>query len=172
MRKKEDTYQMWERTGVLKSKLDYIKAASATFYTQKDMCHDLGISEQTFIALKDKHPEIQQAISDGEALLLQDLFSALKTKAMGHKEKITSKTMRKNPIGGTETKVTEDEKYYPPDFEVIKYILIMKFGKDFDPKKFMIEMMEKKNEPEEWVNAARLVGADEESNNDEEEENP
>ena len=120
MRKKEDTYQMWERTGVLKSKLDYIKAASATFYTQKDMCRDLGITEQTFIALKDKHPEIQQAISDGEALLLQDLFSALKTKAMGHKEKTTSKTMRKNPIGGTETKVTEDEKYYPPDFEVIK----------------------------------------------------
>ena len=76
--------------------------------------------------------------------------------------------MRKNPIGGTETKVTEDEKYYPPDFEVIKYILIMKFGKDFDPKKFMIEMMEKKNEPEEWVNAARFIGADEESNKDEE----
>ena len=168
MRKKEDTYQMWERTGVLKSKLDYIKAASATFYTQKEMCRDLGITEQTFIALKDKHTEIQQAISDGEALLLQDLFSALKTKAMGHKEKTTSKTMRKNPIGGTETKVTEDEKYYPPDFEVIKYILIMKFGKDFDPKKFMIEMMEKKNEPEEWVNAARFIGADEESNNDEE----
>ena len=48
----------------------------------------------------------------------------------------------------------------------------MKFGKDFDPKKFMIEMMEKKNEPEEWVNAARLVGADEESNKDEEDENP
>ena len=110
MRKKEDTYQMWERTGVLKSKLDYIKAASATFYTQKEMCRDLGITEQTFIALKDKHPEIQQAISDGEALLLQDLFSALKTKAMGHKEKVTSKTMRKNPIGGTETKVYEDEK--------------------------------------------------------------
>ena len=141
MAKKLDTYQMWEKTGVLKSKLDYIKAASATFYTQKDMCRDLDISEKTFISLKNKHPEIQQAISDGEAILLKDLFSALKLKAMGHKEKTTSKTMRKNPIGGTETKVTEDEKYYPPDFEVIKYILIMKFGKDFDPKKFMIEMI-------------------------------
>ena len=37
MAKKLDTYQMWEKTGVLKSKLDYIKAASATFYTQKEM---------------------------------------------------------------------------------------------------------------------------------------
>ncbi len=170
MKRKEDTYQMWERTGVLKSKLDYIKAASATFYTQKDMCRDLDISEKTFISLKNKHPEIQQAISDGEAILLKDLFSALKLKAMGHKEKTTSKTMRKNPIGGTETKVTEDEKYYPPDFEVIKYILIMKFGKDFDPKKFMIEMIEKKNEPEMWVNAAQLIEADENSDDNKEED--
>ena len=170
MKRKEDTYQMWERTGVLKSKLDYIKAASATFYTQKDMCRDLDISEKTFILLKNKHPEIQQAISDGEAILLKDLFSALKLKAMGHKEKTTSKTMRKNPIGGTETKVTEDEKYYPPDFEVIKYILIMKFGKDFDPKKFMIEMIEKKNEPEMWVNAAQLIEADENSDDNKEED--
>ena len=170
MKRKEDTYQMWERTGVLKSKLDYIKAASATFYTQKDMCRDLDISEKTFISLKNKHPEIQQAISDGEAILLKDLFSALKLKAMGHKEKTTSKTMRKNPIGGTETKVTEDEKYYPPDFEVIKYILIMKFGKDFDPKKFMIEMIEKKNEPEIWVNAAQLIVTDENSDDNKEED--
>ena len=167
MAKKLDTYQMWEKTGVLKSKLDYIKAASATFYTQKEMCHDLGISEQTFIALKEKHPEIQKAISDGEALLLKDLFSALKTRAMGHKEVITTKSMRKNPIGGTEQKVTEEEKYSPPDFEVIKYILIMKFGKDFDPKKFMLEMMEKKNEPETWTNVDRIIGIDDDTDNEE-----
>ena len=99
----------------------------------------------------------------GEASLLNDLFSALKLKAIGHKEKTTSKSMRKNPIGGTETKVTEEEKYYPPDFEVIKYILIMKFGKDFDPKKFMYEYMDKKNAPEEWINATP-IGADEDTN--------
>lgn len=52
MAKKLDTYQTWEKTGVLKSKLDYIKAASATFYTQKEMCRDLGITEQTFTQLK------------------------------------------------------------------------------------------------------------------------
>lgn len=159
MAKKLDTYQMWVKTGVLKSKLDYIKAASATFYTQKEMCRDLGITEQTFTQLKNKHKEIQQAISEGEALLLNDLFSALKRKAVGYKEKTTSKAMRKNPIGGTETKVTEDEKYYPPDFEAIKYILVMKFGKDFDPKKYMYEYMDKRNEPEEWANATP-VGAD------------
>ena len=163
MKKKEDTYQMWERTGVLKSKLDYIRAASASFYTQKDMCLDLQITEKTFIALKNKYPLVQEAIAQGESLLLNDMFSALKIKAMGHKEKTTSKSMRKNPIGGTETKVTEEEKYYPPDFEVIKYILIMKFGKDFDPKKFMYEYMDKKNAPEEWVNATP-IGADEDTN--------
>ena len=65
------------------------------YYTQKEMCRDLGITEQTFTQLKNKHPEIQQAISEGEALLLQDLFSALKRKAVGYKEKTTSKAMRK-----------------------------------------------------------------------------
>ena len=160
MAKKRDTYEVWKKTGVLKSKLDYIKAAAATFYTQKEMCKDLGISEQTFIQLKNKHPEIQEAISNGEALLLNDLFSALKVKAMGHKEKTTSKSIRKNPLGGTESKVTEEEKYYPPDFEAIKYILVMKFGKDFDPKKWMYEYMDKKNELEEWNDSSNS------SNND------
>ena len=39
----------------------------------------------------------------------------------------------------------------------------MKFGKDFDPKKFMYEYMDKKNEPEEWVNA-RVIGDDDDIN--------
>ena len=170
MAKREDTYQMWERTGVLKSKLDYIKSASASFYTQKDMCHDLNISEKTFTLLKNKHPEIQKALDDGTNLLLKDLFNALLLRAKGHKEKITTKSMEKNPLGGTKTKAVEEEKYYPPDFEAIKYILIMKFGKDFDPKKFMLEMMEKKNEPEVWMNVDRIIGADEDSSDNKEEE--
>ena len=165
MAKKEDTYQMWERTGVLKSKLDYIKSASASFYTQKDMCRDLNISEKTFTILKNKHPEIQQAMDEGSNLLLKEMFNALMLRAKGHKEKVTTKSMEKNPLGGTKTKAVEEEKYYPPDFEAIKYILIMKFGKDFDPKKFMYEYMDKKNEPEEWVNA-RVIGNDDENNED------
>ena len=72
--------------------------------------------------------------------------------------------MEKNPIGGTKTKIHEEQKYYPPDFEAIKYILIMKFGKEYDPKKFMLEMMEKKNEPEVWEDV-RNIGSD---NQDEE----
>ena len=165
MSRKEDTYEMWKRTGVLNSKLDYIRDASATFYSQKQMCHDLGISEVTFIALKKRHPEIEKAIAEGEAILLQDMFSSLKKKAMGYKETTTSKSMEKNGIGVTKSKVSEEEKYYPPDFEAIKYILIMKYGKDFDPKKFMLEMMEKKNEPEQWNNSA-AIGNDNENEED------
>lgn len=36
----------------------------------------------------------------------------------------------------------------------------MKFGKEFDPKKFMYEYMDKKNEPEQWVNVDRVIGSD------------
>ena len=166
MAKKEDTYQMWERTGVLKSKLDYIKSASASFYTQKDMCRDLNISEKTFTILKNKHPEIQQAMDEGSNLLLKEMFNALMLRAKGHKEKVTTKSMEKNPLGATKTKAVEEEKYYPPDYEAIKYILIMKFGKDFDPKKFMYEYMDKKIAPEEWVNATP-IGADDDINEEE-----
>ncbi len=165
MSKKKDTFDMWVATKVVNSKLDYIKDAAATFYTQKQMCEDLGISEQTFVNLKKKHPEIQKAINDGEAMLLKDLFSSLKRKATGFKESVTSKSLEKNPIGGTKTKIHEEEKYFPPDFEAIKYILIMKFGKQFDPKKFMLEMMEKKNEPEVWQDV-RAIGTDEDSDKD------
>lgn len=164
---KEDTYLVWKKTGVLSSKLAYIRAASASFYTQREMCIDLQISEKTFIALKNKHPEIAKAIEEGEAQLLKDMFSALKMKAVGHKEKVTTKSMEKNPIGGTKTKINEEEKYYPPDFETIKYILIMKFGKRFDPKKFMLEMMEKKNEQEVWTDVPDVVvGADDSTEED------
>lgn len=167
MRKKEDTYEMWKRTNALNSKLDYIKAAASSFYSQKQMCQDLGITEPTFIQLKKKHPEIQKAINDGEAILLSDLFSSLKRKATGFKESVTTKSMEKNPIGGTKTKIHEEQKYYPPDFEAIKYILIMKFGKEYDPKKFMLEMMEKKNEQEVWTDVPDVVvGADDSQEED------
>jgi len=95
---KEDTYLVWKKTGVLSSKLAYIRAASASFYTQKEMCIDLQISEKTFIALKNKHPEIAKAIEEGEAQLLKDMFSTLKMKAVGHKEKVTTKSMEKNQL--------------------------------------------------------------------------
>ena len=71
-RKKDDIFETWKKNNILSAKLDFIKKASRSFYTQKRMCERLGISEATFIKLKKNHPEIQEAINEGEEALLHD----------------------------------------------------------------------------------------------------
>lgn len=44
----------------------------------------------------------------------------------------------------------EEEKYFPPDLEAIKYILMVKFGREYNPKKDLINIAEKKVEDNVW----------------------
>ena len=54
---------------------------------------------------------------------------------------------------GKKKKITKTTKYYPPDIEAGKYILIVKFGKDFSPKKFELDLMKERidKKDENWI---------------------
>lgn len=147
---KNDIFNEWKKRGVLSIKLDFIKKASRSFYTQKKMCERLGISEATFIKLKKNHPEVNDAINKGEEALLQDLYNATLLKAKGQTKVLHHRSAEKDPRGGQRQKLMEEEKYFPPDLEAIKYILLIKFGRDYNPKKDYIDIMEKKNEDNIW----------------------
>jgi len=151
VRRNEDTFQKWKREGQLNAKIQYLKGASCNFYSQKRMASDLGISEQTFIKLKEKHPEIREALNYGTELLKSDILSALKKRAVGCVTKSKVRTIKKDGGGRQYQAILETEKEYPPDVDAIKYILTVLFGREFHPKKEELDLAEKKAEPIEWL---------------------
>lgn len=147
---KNDIFDEWKKRGILSIKLDFIKKASRSFYTQKKMCAYLGISEATFIKLKKNHPEVANAMNEGEEALLKDLYDATLIKAKGQTKVLHHRSAEKGPHGGQKQKILEEEKYYPPDLEAIKYVLMIKFGREYNPRKDFLNIMEKKNEDNVW----------------------
>lgn len=148
--RKDDTYQTWKRLGTLKSKLDFVKKATASFYTQRQIANELNISEATFISIKKKHVDVVNAIKDGEDLLMKNVYNAIYQRAIGFEHVSTIKTAEKGSLGQTKQKIVEDPKYFPPDLDSAKYILVTKFGRAFNPKKDELDIMEKRLEKEEW----------------------
>lgn len=94
----------------------------AGFLNEKDICNKLGISRQSLINYKKKHPELQTVIDEGRKALVAELKSTLKQKARGFHYKET-KTMIRD-VNGTKTKVIEEyDKYSPPDTGAIHLLL-------------------------------------------------
>lgn len=151
MRRNEDTFIKWKREGLLNSKIAYLRGASSNFYSQKKMAHDLGISEATFISLKNNHKEIRGALAYGDELLKANVMSALKKKAVGFVSTTKVRSMKKDGGGRNYQDIQEVEKEFPPDVEAIKYLLTVKFGREFHPKKEELEIMENKGQPELWM---------------------
>ncbi len=150
MRRNEDTFLKWKREGTLNAKITYLRGASANFYSQKRICIDLGISETTFIKLKEKHHEIREALAYGDEILKADVMSALKKRAVGFTSKTKVKSYKKDGTGRDQQSIQEVEKEYPPDVDAIKYLLTILFGREYHPKKEELELMEKRSK-EEWL---------------------
>lgn len=77
------------------TKIQSHKGVSANFHLQKRMCIDLGVTEQTFIKLKEKHPKIREALAYGNKTLKADVMSALKKRAVGFIFKTKVRSMKK-----------------------------------------------------------------------------
>lgn len=60
MSKKTDIYESWQASGELDNVLSFVKSCSTNLVMQKEMCEYLEISEQAFINLKKKHPEVDK----------------------------------------------------------------------------------------------------------------
>ena len=127
------------------------------------MASDLGISEQTFITLKNKHKEIRDALAYGDELLKADVMSALKKRAVGYISTTKVRSMKRDGVGRDYQAVQEVEKEFPPDVDAIKYLLTVKFGREFHPRKEELEIMENKAQPELWmdINDDELTEANE-----------
>ena len=103
----------------------------------------LDISSKSFIVLSDKHKDIRYAIAKGEDMILNNILDAIYKRAVGYE---TEDEVTTYEIVGDKKKqrIVQTKKVYSPDIDAYKYLLMIKFGRDYSPRKLELEILEKK----------------------------
>lgn len=65
-------------------KLDYITQMAREGLIDKDIAHNLGVSESTFCGYKKKYPELNEALTEGKEVADARVESALYRRAIGY----------------------------------------------------------------------------------------
>jgi len=148
-----DSFERWENQGLLKSKLRTVEELIGKNVTQEKIAKVIGISEKTLQKLKNKHVEFARAFSKGELDLKDNLIGAIYKKAMGFEHE-DIQTQMEDHNGKPKKKIVKTMKYYPPDLNSAKYLLIIKFGRSFNEKKDELDLMERRidEKQDEWTN--------------------
>ena len=151
-----DYFERWEKSGHLDVKLKSIAEMVSKRATQGQIAQYLGISEKTIIKLKKAHPKFNDAFQYGDEVLKHKLLDAMYQRAIGFEYEETQTVIEETKTG-TKKRITKYKKQSLPDVQAMKYLLITKFGIDYNERKAEIELMEKRMEKgeEEWVNEYR-----------------
>jgi predicted transcriptional regulator len=156
-----DYYEKWERDGILDKRLNEIKELISKGVPQVEIAKILGMSEKTMYKLKNRHPKMNQAFVFGNDDLKYTLIDTLIKKAVGYEYEETQTTIEETKTG-TKKKIVKYKKKAQPDMNAVRYLLIIKFGRDYNDKKEEIDAMYERlrNREEKWTNAS----SDEEDN--------
>lgn len=112
----------------IKPNLDKIRELASS-HLEKDIAKQLGVSISTFMDMKRKHPELQEALKKGQQELILDLKSALIKKALGYEyeEKTINNGFDKN--GNVVETTTIHKKIVHPDVAAI-HLLLKNYDRD------------------------------------------
>jgi len=151
-----DYFERWEKSGHLDVKLKSIAEMVSKRATQGQIAQYLGISEKTIIKLKKAHPKFNDAFQYGDEVLKHKLLDAMYQRAIGFEYEETQTVIEETKTG-TKKRITKYKKQSLPDVQAMKYLLITKFGIDYNERKAEIELMAKRMEKgeEEWINEYR-----------------
>ncbi len=151
-----DYYERWEESGHLDSKLKTISEMVSKRATQGQIAKYLGVTDKTIIKLRKAHPKFNDAFQYGDEELKHKLLDAMYQRAIGFEYEETQ-TIIEETKTGTKKRITKYKKQSLPDVQAIKYLLITKFGIEYNEKKAEIELMQKRleNDEEEWINEYR-----------------
>ena len=151
-----DLYERWEESGHLEVKLKAISEMVSKRATQKQIAEYLGITEKTVIKLKKAHPKFNAAFQYGDEDLKHKLLDAIYQRAIGFEYEETQTVIEETKTG-TKKRITKYKKHSLPDITAIKYLLITKFGIEYNEKKAEIELMTRRieNGEEVWMNEYR-----------------
>lgn len=149
MARTNDTYKTWKEQKTLNAKIALIQDLVSKNIAQHEIAIKLGITEKTLIKMKKNHPEIMDAFVVGNDRMKESLINALFQKAIGivHEEEVQTYEI---VDGKKKQRIVKTKKYYPPDTDACKYLLSIKFGREYSPKKYELELMEKKSVAERW----------------------
>ena len=145
-----DTYERWQKSGHLNLKLKSITEMTAKRATQRQVAEYLGITEKTVIRLRKKHPKFEAAFQFGDEQLKKNLEDAMLKRAIGFEYEETQ-TILEETKSGTKKRISKFKKQALPDIAAIKYLLITKFGIDYNEKKAELELMARRLEKDEEV---------------------
>ena len=145
-----DTYERWEASGNLETKLKSISEMISRRATQKQIAQYLGVSEKTLIKLRKTHSKLDSAFQYGDEELKQKLLDAMYQRAIGFDYEETQTVIEETKTG-TKKRITKYKKKSLPEIAAIKYLLIIKFGLEYNDKKEEIELMNKRLEKGEEV---------------------
>ena len=151
-----DTYERWKESGHLDTKLKAITEMVSKRATQRQIAEYLGITEKTIIKLRKTHQRLDDAFQFGDEELKQKLIDSIYRRAVGFEYEETQTVIEETKTG-TKKRITKYKKQSLPDITAIKYLLITKFGMEYNEKKAEIELMSKRleNGEEVWMNEYR-----------------
>mgnify|MGYP001322721174 CR=1 FL=1 len=153
MTKRLDTYEQWEADGILEDKIKLVKELVSKRIIQKEIAKALNVSERLLIKMKKEHPRLKQAYIDGDGELKYKLLDSVYQKAIGFEYEETQ-TVIEETKSGTKKKIVKNKKRSLPDFNALKYLLIIKFGREYNERKEEIDILYKRaeNNEEVWMN--------------------
>jgi hypothetical protein len=153
MKDKKDTYEKWEESGQLEEKLKSVQELVSKRVIQSGIAEYLGITEKTLIKLRKLHPKMSHAFQYGDEELKSKLIDAMYQRAIGMEYEETQ-TIIEETKTGTKKRIIKSKKRAIPDIGAIKYLLIIKFGREFNDRKEELDLIAQRIEKGEdvWVN--------------------
>lgn len=96
--------------------------------TVRQIAQKLGVGKTTFYKYIDDHPELSEALEKGKGILVDDLKSALKRRALGYDYEETTTKVIDSEKDGRKIETVAVKKHIPPDLGSIHLLL-----KNLDP---------------------------------------
>lgn len=123
--------------------------------TEKQVCKNLGVCEETFNQYKRRYPELVEAIKRGRQVIVTELENALIRRALGYEyEEI--KTYIKTDEEGRETRYTEKtRKYLPPDVGALAILLKNKAPDRYTNDRAALELKRQELKLREMIEKAK-----------------
>jgi len=154
---RQNKYQEWKSHDEVNNKIELIKKIAGSGASEAVIASKLGICKRSFITLKGKHKDIDEAYQTGKEEFKGKLIEAIIKRALGFKtvdeDQYIEETSR-----GTRKRIIKHIKEVPPDINAAKYLLLVHFGREFSDKKIELDLMEKRIDlgKDEWPDANNL----------------
>ena len=167
-RKRKDTFDTWKDKELWPEYRKKLMEGVKNQNTEKELASCLGITQATFINLKNNHPEIIQAIEEAKKTDKEELIAAMRALALGKAKTISERKVMKTKVGGgtEERTVGLVEKTLTPNANAIEYLLATghddKYSVPYRKLKLMEDQVMKDLED---INNARCIGKDSEEEN-------